>query len=446
VTAADNDLPPDNFQETPQPVLARRTSPTNIGLYLLATTAAHDLGWIGRAEATARLERTLATLQRMPRFRGHLYNWYTTDDLRVLDPAYVSTVDSGNLAGHLIAVAQACAEWRRSPIPEAGWRAGLSDTLLLASARSTSRRGRRTAQLADVLARNWRRPRRERAARPAPGVEQGRRRARPVAGRPEPGGGFWTGAVHGCLASHAADRDQTLSAPCRCRAAGPRSRDRRWSSASCSTGTRSCCRSAFRSPPTGWIPAAMTFSPPRRGWRACSPSPRAMSRPATGSAWAARPRPMGAGSALISWSGSMFEYLMPSLVMRAPAGSVLAETNRRIVARQQAHGAALGIPWGISESAYNARDLEMTYQYSNFGVPGLGLKRGLSENRVIAPYATGLAAMVAPAAALRNFARLAALGPRGGSASTRRWISPPRACPRGRTAPSCAASWRIIRA
>jgi cyclic beta-1,2-glucan synthetase len=132
VTPDDNDLPPDNFQETPRPALARRTSPTNIGLYLLATTAAHDLGWIGRAEATARLERTLATVQRMPQFRGHLFNWHATDDLRVLEPAYVSTVDSGNLAGHLIAVAQACAEWQRTPVAEADWRDGLADTLVLA--------------------------------------------------------------------------------------------------------------------------------------------------------------------------------------------------------------------------------------------------------------------------------------------------------------------------
>ena len=98
--------------------------------------------------------------------------------------------------------------------------------------------------------------------------------------------------------------------------------------------------------------------------------------------------PVDRGSALISWSGSMFEYLMPSLVMRAPDGSMLAQSNRLVVRRQMKYGAELGVPWGVSESAYNARDLELTYQYSNFGVPGLGLKRGLSENIVIAPYAT----------------------------------------------------------
>ena len=120
--------------------------------------------------------------------------------------------------------------------------------------------------------------------------------------------------------------------------------------------------------------------------------------------------PVAHGAALISWSGSMFEYLMPSLVMRAPAGSLLEQTNRLIVRRQIAYAAKLGLPWGISESAYNARDLEFTYQYSNFGVPGLGLKRGLGENRVVAPYATALAAMVDPRAAAANLARLAEVG------------------------------------
>ena len=123
--------------------------------------------------------------------------------------------------------------------------------------------------------------------------------------------------------------------------------------------------------------------------------------------------PVTHGTALISWSGSMFEYLMPPLVMRAPARSLLEQTDRLVVRRQIEYGEELGLPWGISESAYNARDLELTYQYSNFGVPGLGLKRGLGENRVIAPYATGLATMVDPSAAAANFKRLATLGAGG---------------------------------
>ena len=118
--------------------------------------------------------------------------------------------------------------------------------------------------------------------------------------------------------------------------------------------------------------------------------------------------PVGWGSALVSWSGSMFEYLMPALVMRSPAGSLLDQTCHLIVRRQRQYGAERGVPWGISESAYNARDLELTYQYTNFGVPGLGLKRGLSDDVVVAPYATALAAMIAPRAAAQNIARLTA--------------------------------------
>src|SRR6202030_3738021 len=123
--------------------------------------------------------------------------------------------------------------------------------------------------------------------------------------------------------------------------------------------------------------------------------------------------PVGRGSALISWSGSMFEYLMPALVMRSPAGSLLSQTYEQVVRRQIEYGAERSVPWGISESAFSARDLDFTYQYSSFGVPGLGLKRGLSEELVIAPYATALAALVDPADSLRNFDRLKTEGGHG---------------------------------
>src|ERR1019366_325034 len=123
--------------------------------------------------------------------------------------------------------------------------------------------------------------------------------------------------------------------------------------------------------------------------------------------------PVGLGSALISWSGSMFEYLMPALVRRAPAGSLLSQTYQQVVQRQIEYGEERGVPWGISEPAYNARDIDFTYQYSSFGVPELGLKRGLSEDLVIAPYATALAAMVEPSAAVENLGRLAQEGGQG---------------------------------
>ncbi|MGH7648732.1 MAG: hypothetical protein ACREND_11480, partial [Gemmatimonadaceae bacterium] len=108
VTADTNWLPPDNFQEDPSPVLAMRTSPTNVGLQLLATASAYDLGFITVEDMTRRLELAFRSIERLRRFRGHLYNWYDLHDLQVLEPAYISTVDSGNLAGHLIALGQAC--------------------------------------------------------------------------------------------------------------------------------------------------------------------------------------------------------------------------------------------------------------------------------------------------------------------------------------------------
>src|SRR4030095_10034869 len=116
--------------------------------------------------------------------------------------------------------------------------------------------------------------------------------------------------------------------------------------------------------------------------------------------------PVDRGSALVSWSGSMFEYLLPALVMRPSSARLLGQTYHLIVRRQRKYGTERGVPWGVSESAYNARDIELTYQYSNFGVPGLGLKRGLSEDVVVAPYATALAAMIDPEAAAQNFITL----------------------------------------
>ena len=133
--------------------------------------------------------------------------------------------------------------------------------------------------------------------------------------------------------------------------------------------------------------------------------------------------------------------------MRTPVLSLLDQTSRLVVKRQIAYGAERGVPWGVSESAYNARDLEMTYQYSNFGVPGLGLRRGLSEDVVIAPYATGLAAMVDPTAAVRNFRRLArGRGRRARTASTRRSTTPRRGCRKAPRSPWSTPTWRTTRA
>ncbi|MEO8242773.1 MAG: glucoamylase family protein [bacterium] len=395
VTEDNNFLPPDNFQEIPHPVLARRTSPTNVGMYLLSVTAAVDMGWIGQAEAVTRLEQTMATMQKMPRFRGHLYNWHDTTDLSVMSPAYVSTVDSGNLAGHLIAVARACLRWQHPPVTDLR---GLHDALALANqALAKAPNDRVAALLAEVAAHPDRADAAAEMAREVSGADSEL--------------AFWTGAVAACHHSQLAD-----PAP-RARVTAVADLARRLAmemdfafllqpekqllsigfQVENNTLDSNCYDLLASESQLTSLFAIAKGDVPTRHWFQ-------LGRSAT---------PLGAGSALISWSGSMFEYLMPALVLQSPEGSLLVETNRRVVARQEEYGHALGLPWGISESSYNARDLAMTYQYSNFGVPGLGLKRGLGENRVIAPYATGLAAMVDPLAALLNYEALRKLGAEG---------------------------------
>ncbi len=332
----------------------------------------------------------MATMQRMRRFRGHFFNWYDTADLRVLPPAYVSSVDSGNLAGHLLAVAQSCRDWQ-APVPRDVLHAGLADALALAREDGEGP--------TELLARMQ-------AARP----DALEALIEVAMDGPSPG---WLVALRGRLADHRADtgtdfapRLQALETQAHRMAlamdfAFLLDPEKKLLSIGFSSETNSldanCYDLLASEARLASLFAIAKGDVPTRHWFR-------LGRSAT---------PVRAGAALISWSGSMFEYLMPSLVMRAPRGSLLEQTNRLIVTRQQDHGRALGIPWGVSESSFNARDLEMTYQYSNFGVPGLGLKRGLGADRVIAPYATGLAAMVDPAAAVRNFRALRALGAEG---------------------------------
>ncbi|HXC60980.1 MAG TPA: glucoamylase family protein [Steroidobacteraceae bacterium] len=428
VTPADNMLPPDNFQETPKPVIAHRTSPTNIGLYLLAAVAARDFGWAGTMQTIERLEATFETLKKLPRFRGHFLNWYGTQDLAALSPAYVSSVDSGNLAGHLIALANACEEWITDPFVSDPCE-GIADALALLRAAMTilppsvNAQGRAltallgqidaqlsTTQGFEALAPGLKRLV-ERAARMSAEII-------PAAGEDAADISWWMGALGTAVAGHSRDRPGDADAslrPARLAALASMARtlamemdftvlfdrQRELLSIGYSLTTNSrdagCYDLLASEARLASLFAIAKGDLPSRHWFR-------LGRLAT---------PVNSGAALISWSGSMFEYLMPSLVMRAPAGSMLEQTGRLVVERQQSYGRSLGIPWGVSESAYNARDIELTYQYSNFGVPGLGLKRGLSENVVIAPYATGLASMVDPLGAHENYALLARMGGQG---------------------------------
>jgi cyclic beta-1,2-glucan synthetase len=439
VTAADNMLPPDNFQEDPAPVLAHRTSPTNLGLYLLSVASARDFGWIGTVDAIGRLEATIATMSRLARIRGHFYNWYDTQDLRPLEPQYVSSVDSGNLAGHLIALANACREWRERPFPDEGRLAGVADALALAREETSRLRdGRRTQtvtwrQFDDVvplLAAGLRPPalsddedftaRLARLAAPAASLAD---IARALAAERDDDAGadmqFWAEATERTIETHRRDieTEPDTAAPVAARLSALEDVARAMALAMdfgflldpdrklLSLGYRASdgaldesCYDLLASEArlASFIAIAKGDVPARHWFR--------LGRAVTA---------VGPGAALISWSGSMFEYLMPSLVMRAPSGSLIERTSQLIVRRQIQYGADLGLPWGVSECAYNARDLELTYQYSAFGIPGLGLKRGLADDAVVAPYATALAAMVDPYAAARNFDRLADAGGRG---------------------------------
>ena len=319
VTARENALPPDNFQELPGPVVAHRTSPTNIGMSLLSTLAAHDFGFLGLDALAERIGATLDTVERLERWEGHLLNWYDTRTLAPLPPRYVSTVDSGNLCASLMALA-----------------VGL-ETLGLAALALRARAvadGMRFAPLFD----------RERQL-----FAIGFR----LAGSEEiDGRGKLDTSPYDLLAS-----ESRLA--------------------------------SFLAIARGEVPQAHWFR---------------LGRPVVS---------VDGVPTLLSWSATMFEYLMPLLLMRDRPGTLLSETCRHVVSRQIAYGRAQGVPWGISESAYAVTDRAEVYQYRAFGVPGLGLKRGLGDDLVIAPYATALAALVDPGAAVRNFVRLAAVGLEG---------------------------------
>jgi cyclic beta-1,2-glucan synthetase len=436
VTPADNMLPPDNFQEAPESVAAHRTSPTNIGLYLLSVVCARDFGWIGTLEAAERLGATLATMARMAKHRGHFYNWYNTHDLRPLDPQYVSSVDSGNLAGHLVALANACHEWGTSSLAEQQRFQGVADALDLVRDEA-----RRLRDLRKSQAVSWRRLDDEigrlasglsQASAGGAGVEQRLAELsneaailadavhQIVLDESDQAGAdlqFWAHAVRASIESHrrdlAAPRAASLEAWLQALEEAARSMalsmefdflldpDRLLLSigyrASEGALDPSCYDLLASEARLASFMAIAKGDAPARHWFRLG---RAVTQVAN-------------GAALISWSGSMFEYLMPSIVMRAPAESLLEQTNRLIVGRQIEYGATMRAPWGVSESAYNARDLEFAYQYSTFGVPGLGLKRGLADSAVVAPYATALASMVDPQAAAQNFEHLEAIGARG---------------------------------
>jgi cyclic beta-1,2-glucan synthetase len=513
VTAQENWLPPDNFQEVPAPTIASRTSPTNMGLALLANLAARDMGYLSVGGLIRRTQDTLATMQRLERHRGHFYNWYQTRTLQPLLPLYVSSVDSGNLAGHLLTLGSGLREQADERIFTPQIFAGLRDTVKIL--RELAGENAALAQLDDELAQS---PSGlcavlallERATDQASGIlaemaNQGEdlkgwaqtlkrncqehledmlflapwlvlptpsRSGRPEEVFPHP---FLAAKEEKGLFPSAAKileeklaqldlaptlreiskLDQTL-----CPLVEAALHDlplepsqSRQEEHNYLTELSHCLRQACDHARQRLVVletlakqsdelAAMDFSflfdsarnlfstgfnvAERRcdtsfydllasEARLCSYVAIALGQ-VPQDHWFSMGRLLVASRGkpiLISWSGSMFEYLMPLLVMPNYENTLLDHTCQAAVQQQIEYGKLRGVPWGISESGYNRTDIHLNYQYRAFGVPGLGLKRGLAEDLVIAPYASAMALMIAPRQACENMQRLAVEGRAG---------------------------------
>ncbi|MGJ7461688.1 GH36-type glycosyl hydrolase domain-containing protein [Halomonas sp. MA07-2] len=501
LNAEDHWLPPDNLQAYRQISLAHRTSPTNIGMALLANLAAYDFGYLSAAGLITRSEQTLGTLGILPRYRGHFYNWYDTQTLEPLTPHYVSSVDSGNLSGHLLTLSRGLLEVVDSPIlPERCWQ-GLRDTLALIEEcgggamqvpldayrqvlettcptpqdslatwhQALTRLGEASVVLTDAMrplaqpvqpeasalaqaslleesAHQWALSLHQQTqamldelAELAPWLAQSARLGDSPLGRALetlmlPSLRDITtldrllGSVTAAPPQHAIGDDQTT--PLRNAIGHARGRARQRIATLEQLAAR-CVDFAqveygFLFDPTKHLLAIgynVTEERLDTGYYDLLASESRLSS-FVGIALGQLPKESwfslgrlltraGGKPVLLSWSGSMFEYLMPMLVMPTYPNTLLDQTCRAAVARQIDYGRQRGVPWGISESGYNTVDAKLNYQYRAFGVPGLGLKRGLAEDLVIAPYASVMALMVAPVAACYNLQRLAREGVMG---------------------------------
>jgi cyclic beta-1,2-glucan synthetase len=479
----DHWLPPDNFQEHPVEAVGHRTSPTNMGLALLANLSAYDFGYIPAGQLIVRTKNAFDTMEVLERHRGHFYNWYDTISLKPLLPAYVSTVDSGNLAGLLLTLRPGLLELPTHRILAPRFFEGFGDTLNIlvetAGEAAPAALARLQGDLENALSS---RPTTLDAARQCLGRLSISTAALVSSFEADSGSQamWWANALarqcQGTL------DDLVFLAP--------------WTSLSPPKNPASEISGLDEIPTlselggfdTKMLPAIERrllegADPEENGWLGelrtsiIEARRRAKERIAAieelalranelshmdydflydkarhllaigynvsthrrdssyydllasearlasfvtiahgqlpQESWFALGRLLttaGGDPILLSWGGSMFEYLMPLLVMPAYENTLLDQTCKAAVDRQIEYGRSRGVPWGISESGYNALDIHLNYQYRAFGVPGLGLRRGLAEDLVIAPYASALALMVAPEAACLNLQRLAAEG------------------------------------
>ncbi|WP_246067355.1 GH36-type glycosyl hydrolase domain-containing protein [Paenibacillus koleovorans] len=359
VTARDNWLPPDNVQLEPDRGIAHRTSPTNIGMYITCAVAARDFGFIDTPGLVERLERSIDTLERMEKWEGHLYNWYDTEALTPLQPMYVSTVDSGNLVASLMTAKEGLLEWCRADRDRKVEH--VNPSVDGGPARSP-RAGQAEVAFGDELG----------TPPPSDMMARGNRLAARIEAlvqatdfRPlyDPKTNLFSLGYH----VHQRARDGVLY-------------DLMASEAR---------QASFVAIALGQVSVSH--------WNALG---RTLTK-------------VGGRPALLSWSATMFEYLMPWLLMKTYRHSIWDSTYRAVVERQIEYARQLGVPFGISESGYFAFDYQMNYQYQAFGVPGLGFKRGLEQELVLAPYATVMALPFAPKEGMQSLRELERLGGRG---------------------------------
>ena len=483
VGSDDNWLPPDNVQEHPVAVIARRTSPTNIGLSLLANLSAYDFGYIPANQLIDRTENTFGTLGLMERYQGHFYNWYDTQYLRPLHPVYVSTVDSGNLAGHLLTLRPGLTGLLDMPILAARVFPGMRDTLTLLRTEaggisfSTLAQFEKDLDTACVSVPDNLMVAYDCLTRLAHHATHFLTTLEPI---PDASLNVWARAL--CAQCCAARDELTTLAP--------------WTRMPDPTTWMNDFPVLAKMPTLRQLARLHNTMAPLLAQRRAAPggtgdapylatldqlvadgSRRAVERIAQierlvvqstefarmeydflydrathllaigynvserrrdtsyydllasearlctfvaiaqgqlpQESWFALGRQLtvaGGDPILLSWSGSMFEYLMPLLVMPTFANTLLNQTYHSAVARQIEYGNQRGVQWGISESGYNGFDASLNYQYRAFGVPGLGFKRGLGDDLVIAPYASMMALMVAPEQACANLQLLSDAG------------------------------------
>lgn len=406
VTAPDNYLPPDNYQVDPPKGKAHRTSPTNIGLALVSALAARDMGYIGTGAMIDRIKATLTTVEKLPKWEGHLYNWYNTESLQVLRPRYISTVDSGNFVGYLIVLAEGLKEYLNKPLQDSVFAQGLIDTIRILNEELNNKElSVQTGVLETYLnaggidhAQNWL----EVLDNISTGLTSGELKERVQASE-------WGSKLVAMVDSFR--EEISLS-----------------SDIVCEQGRTLLERIGLLIDKTRFSPL---FDPNRQlfsiGYNveegmltksyydllaseARLASYIAIARGEVDNKhWFRLGRKLAqvdGYKGLVSWSGTMFEYFMPLLVMKNFENSLLDMTYSFVVQAQKKYGNKQNIPWGVSESAYYAFDIDLNYQYKAFGVPELGFKRGLGHELVVAPYATVLSLTVDPKGAAKNIIRL----------------------------------------